>query len=113
MNADIKRQWIAALRSGEYQQTRGRLRNNGGYCCMGVLCDLHAKESGGLWTGSQEDGWAYRFEGVVLPSVVADWAGIAGLNPMVDGAALGYRNDNGGTFDEIADLIEAFIQDAS
>lgn len=31
--------WIAALRSGKYKQTRGRLQDGDGFCCLGVLCD--------------------------------------------------------------------------
>lgn len=34
----IKKQWLAALRSGKYQQTTNTLCDgNGGYCCLGVL----------------------------------------------------------------------------
>lgn len=32
--------WIAALRSGKYKQTTGRLQNVYGYCCLGVACEL-------------------------------------------------------------------------
>lgn len=45
MNPELKEKWIAALRSGEYKQTKGRLmrrwkKQNGegyNYCCLGVL----------------------------------------------------------------------------
>jgi hypothetical protein len=37
MNEQIKQRWIEALRSGEYEQTQGRLRDETGYCCLGVL----------------------------------------------------------------------------
>ena len=30
-------EWLNALRSGEYQKTRGVLHNKNGYCCLGVL----------------------------------------------------------------------------
>ncbi len=44
MNANIKKIWLKALRSGEYEQTTTRLcrpRSDGvGFCCLGVLCDL-------------------------------------------------------------------------
>jgi hypothetical protein len=48
MNPEIKAQWIAALRSGDYQQGRATLAKayaEGGkivtkYCCLGVLCDV-------------------------------------------------------------------------
>lgn len=44
MNKRIKKKWLKALRSGEYTQTRGVLHNDNGFCCLGVLCDIYAKE---------------------------------------------------------------------
>lgn len=50
MNAEVKTLWVTALRSGEYQQTTGKLRSQLSllqmadlvrYCCLGVLCDRH------------------------------------------------------------------------
>lgn len=51
MNADVKTKWLAALRSGEYQQIDGSLhKDQQGFCCLGVLCDLYHKETGrGAW----------------------------------------------------------------
>jgi hypothetical protein len=48
MNPEIKAQWIAALRSGDYQQGRATLAKAYAeegkivtkYCCLGVLCDV-------------------------------------------------------------------------
>lgn len=42
---------IAQLRSGNYVQGTGRLKtNDGGFCCLGVACDIYAKATGlGLW----------------------------------------------------------------
>jgi hypothetical protein len=40
MNQVIKEKWVAALRSGEYKQTKGYLRNKKGYCCLGVLTNF-------------------------------------------------------------------------
>ena len=41
MNADLKRKWLAALRSGKYQQAKAALHRQGdGFCCLGVLCDV-------------------------------------------------------------------------
>jgi len=36
-----REQWIKALESGRYKQTTGQLRNIDGYCCLGVLCNIH------------------------------------------------------------------------
>ncbi len=40
MDAERKRQWVEALRSGEYAQCRNALSRDGGYCCLGVLCNV-------------------------------------------------------------------------
>lgn len=37
---ELATRWIAALESGEYTQTHGRLKRGNSYCCLGVLCDL-------------------------------------------------------------------------
>ena len=33
-------QWCEALESGKYKQTRHRLQESKGYCCLGVACEL-------------------------------------------------------------------------
>ena len=39
MDPEIKANWLAALRSGEYTQAEGQLHDGGNkYCCLGVLC---------------------------------------------------------------------------
>ncbi len=41
MNKAAKKQWIAALRSGEYKQGFGAMhRDDGTFCPLGVLCDI-------------------------------------------------------------------------
>jgi hypothetical protein len=37
MDSKSKALWVAALRSGGYQQITGQLRDSDGYCCLGVL----------------------------------------------------------------------------
>jgi hypothetical protein len=38
MKAKLRNKWTTALRSGEYRQCRGALRDGkGGFCCLGVL----------------------------------------------------------------------------
>ena len=38
---DLRRRFLAALRSGKYPQSRDGLRNKEGYCCLGVACDVY------------------------------------------------------------------------
>ena len=39
---EFTKEWLTALRSGEYKQANGRLYNvqNGGYCCIGVAARI-------------------------------------------------------------------------
>lgn len=79
MKADIRTRWISALRSGEYQQGTGALRTDGGFCCLGVLCDIAAKDGFGRWAGDEDDG-AFIVndtrESGTLPKEVRQWAGL-------------------------------------
>ena len=112
MNAEVKKQWVEALRSGEYKQTQGHLRKDGQYCCLGVLCDLHAKATGGQW---EED--HYGNCSAWLPRTVCSWAGLslALVDSYVvvnrdDGCVtLATLNDNGKTFNDIAHVIEEYL----
>ena len=41
MDANLKAEWITALRSGTYRQGCGVLKNLAGeFCCLGVLCEI-------------------------------------------------------------------------
>lgn len=112
MNPEIKKQWIDALRSGTYAQGKGQLRNDNKFCCLGVLCDLHAKATSNTWHCDED----YLQGHSLLPNAVADWANISedarvhtGGNTCNIGTAgytLSSLNDNGSTFAEIADFIE-------
>ena len=56
MRKDVADMWVSALRSGEYAQTTQFLRKGGGFCCLGVLCDLHQRRTNaGEWK-DHEDG---------------------------------------------------------
>lgn len=117
MNQDIKARWVAALRSGEYAQTQMALKDSAGHCCLGVLCDLFAKEAGiKRWSA---DTLSDRVEGACLHHTgdgelpgarVVIWSG---LDPDIkvtingDCRPLFGHNDDGRTFAEIADAIEA------
>ena len=109
--------WIAALRSGEFKQGRGQLLTNyGGYCCLGVACEVYRRENGGEWIdkeiGSGETQKEFKGSAAVLPVEVEDWLGISSHNPMLFDSDNEYHsatdlNDSFGyTFDQIADAIE-------
>lgn len=114
MKSEIKAKWVTALRSGEYTQGRGQLRTNDNkFCCLGVLCDIHSRETETPWTETDHIlyDWSYRAEDLVLPEAVVKWAGLESGNPALVNGDCSQHNDGAGvcskSFSEIADLIEA------
>ena len=125
MKTEVKEKWIEALTSGEYSQTTDMLKNNeGGFCCLGVLCDLFIKSQdegrwslGNLFTFNEPDvesdlyttGWDTE-----LPAVVMEWAGLEDAHgrygirptPEVRGNSLARDNDSGDNFKVIAKTIK-------
>jgi hypothetical protein len=56
MNVVRVQMLIDALRSGEYQQTTGCLRDDHGFCCLGVGTDIAIKKGRiGEWKEAGED----------------------------------------------------------
>lgn len=114
MNQEVKEIWVKALRSGKYIQGKERLRNvTDNYCCLGVLCDLHREMTdSSIWTRSLSGDFLYGNDGAksstVLPGIVMNWAGLNDENPEITimGTTLAHMNDDGVSFEEIADIIE-------
>lgn len=122
MNPEIKARWVAALRSGEYKQTRSAMRRDGGHCCLAVLCAIHAAETGqDLWVLVDAAEGKFRYaddDNSYLPAIVMQWAGLRhceGASVVIDGARGTLAEHNDGmlresrrcrTFAEIADAIE-------
>lgn len=117
MNANIKKIWLKALRSGEYEQTTTRLcrpRSDGvGFCCLGVLCDLYTIETDlGEFEDHSSDvareSFMYRCDSgqravTYLPEEIADWSGL----DLDEQTVLAKKNDcKGFSFDQIADYVE-------
>ena len=111
MNKRIKKLWVAALRSGEYKQGRRRLRSNvNTFCCLGVLCNIHAQEHPKI-AAAQKDSEQYMGSYAQLPKAVVRWAGLE-TSPCTCVRIAGnlnflaVYNDNGVPFSQIADAIE-------
>ncbi len=115
MNPEIKQQWIAALKSGNYQQGKQALRNGDKYCCLGVLCDIYSKEKNIEWqeTISAVLPATHKIHESMgnLPDPVLEWANID-AHVATKGHDLTLRrrvnwNDNCGLdFEQIAQMIE-------
>jgi hypothetical protein len=127
MNPDVKAKWLAELRSGKFAQTRNKLKKPDGFCCLGVLCDIYAREHQLEWT--LDDGLTEYYqiydEVDALPEQVFKWAGLPDDNPEVSiplpeswrdedapedattTITLAELNDNlAWDFNQIADVIE-------
>lgn len=96
--------WLAALRSGEYKQGKNKLRTDGDFCCLGVLCDVAAKRGIGAWVPGTD-----RFLGpdgnvctMFAPNEIID-----ALGAYLEDTKLTFMNDSENkSFAEIADYIE-------
>lgn len=121
MRADVKRRWLEALRSGEYQQGHGWLRDGDRFCCLGVLCDLYIDEHpAARWKSGVFDTGRGSTHASELPGHVAEWAGLLSFDPKAGAHSLAAWNDGDSdgdgqwarrpkTFAEVADMIEEHI----
>ena len=111
MNNTIKKRWVAALRSGKYRQGTEALRSGNTFCCLGVLCDLHAKVTFVSWDYDPVSGmYSYLGETFLLPRSVCEWAGIDVQNPLALRAFLTTHNDvHARSYKQIARLINTHL----
>jgi hypothetical protein len=103
-------QWIAALRSGNYAQTTGRLHDIKGFCCLGVAAvefltdDVKVEHSHGMYYTRYEGETAEAPLYVIMALSLND---SCGASSEEDDEPLVRLNDDGKTFSEIADILEA------
>lgn len=101
MNKWVKRKWLKALRSGEYQQGTRRLVSisQETYCCLGVLaCEMVPEFI------RKKNSYEMAIDGN-YGTIPDDLATLWELTREEQGA-LTIKNDNGYSFREIADWIE-------
>jgi len=121
---NVKELWYDALigtndefNIGYRQNKTQNLRDSRGFNALGVLCDLHFRETGeGAWQKNELlHCWLYNNQQYVLPIEVACWAGIPEM-PLLDRflvpviikkvlTSIGAFNDNH-DFSYIAQVIE-------
>jgi hypothetical protein len=106
MNAEIKQQWVVALRSGQYKQGRGKLRRQtpegDRYCCLGVLCDLLAADKWTVYDGEEY----FAIDGfVAFPP--KELRARAGFDGKIENQLVMLNDAEGYGFHQIADWIEA------
>lgn len=95
LNPEFKERWVEALRSGKYKQTEGRLQKCGGYCCLGVAACLIDPNG---WDGNEFRGDSHVLDDATMGEI--------GLSPRAHDW-LTSMNDNGESFETIANYIEA------
>ena len=120
MNSQIKQKWVDALRSGKYTQGKYRLYSGSGFCCLGVLCDIYAKEVGDFtWVkkdpsktvdGDEWNYWYFDDQSEVLPECVSKWAELDENDPLITKnfvlTSLSSLNDKGVKFEDLSEDIE-------
>ena len=106
-----RKKWVKALRSGKYKQAEAVLRDDVGFCCLGVACDISQIGewcNDGYKAGDDRD---YSF----LPIDVRDWLGLnscsgAYFDSRGKSTSLIDKNDGNGkrrlSFKQIANIIE-------
>ena len=114
MNPEVKKKWVAALRSGDYKQGQGRLKSSENeYCCLGVLCDIYKNEVGGKWQEEFSRSTFIDIDGAksqCVPSpAIRNWAGIDTASPQIEDytTAIMANDSYEYDFNTIANLIEA------
>ena len=113
--------WIEALRSHTYIQTISCLHNRGGYCCLGVACDVAIKNGVALDFKEDFATGIYLYDDTydILPEKVRKYMGLATVSGLFEDQHEAYNIDSTSptslilcndeyylTFDQIADIIE-------
>jgi hypothetical protein len=116
MTPELKSKWLAALRSGKYEQGHGALNSNGKMCCLGVLCDVAGYE----WLPSGDGDYLCCDAGTY--SIENEQERLAlGLEDDIQEISYSMNDGRFGTkeeyrvysFAEIADFLEKNLKDGS
>lgn len=114
MKQEFAKEWVDALRSGNYTQGKNRLRLMGKpgqpdqFCCLGVLCDVvKDRVEGAEWTKKyDEESFMFDRSSAFLPISVYKLVGMRSVGGVIASTALFKMNDEGISFNDIADFIE-------
>lgn len=117
VNKENMRLFVAALRSGEYEQGRYRLTtiqaDSVQHCCLGVACEVALRHGVQMEIGvAPVPGHpgltkrVYNAQSLFLPLAVQQWLGVDNDNLMIHGESASTLNDDSHwTFSEIAEGI--------
>lgn len=115
MNATARDQWLKFLRSGEYTQDTKKLRTARGFCCLGVLCDVHSKATNTPWVETPTSA-EYLGSAIKLPEAIVEdyflrygkWSDFYHFQENLTS----FNDDAGWSFEEIANWIEVNTEPA-
>ena len=99
MNFTEREKWTEALRSDEYKQTTGHLRDSTGFCCLGVYLDVRDPIK---W---KNDGYYFYWDGK-CNSFPIDIEKEIDISSYDQGILIKMNDDQGKDFHEIAEYIE-------
>lgn len=104
MKDDIKQEWLNALRSGKYKQGYDVLVGPTQHCCLGVLCETQ---------GISKVDNVFQFEigeedepNIYIGSLPYSLLDKFGLTKDQQNHLIKMNDDDGRTFDQIADWID-------
>ncbi len=117
--AQVYKLWLAALRSGEYKRVKGQLRKTDtnsrivGYCCLGVLQDLAAKDGGNKLVLGDHNDRDYRTSCGEVDEIQSmpqqEILDFMGLDSNTTWDLIEMNDDKNRSFKEIANHIEKNI----
>lgn len=91
VNKEHIKLWVDALKSGNYEQSDGSLKNDRGYCCLGVACEVYIAAEDKLTTDARFENHTFfdastddKGETAMLPLSVMKWLGFESNDPCVD-----------------------------
>lgn len=109
LNKKLKKEWVKALRSGDYEQGKWNLcqefpsDEGPKFCCLGVLCDIAFE---GDWILNSEFRWEFHYKNTFACNLLKQgWVDEIGLD-VHQHTVLSVKNDHGESFEQIANYIE-------
>lgn len=107
MKKKIAMEWAEALESGLYKQGTGQLRKGDKFCCLAVLCNLHAIKHPEIASKeTYED--EYLKSGNFCPELVMNWSGLKdeeGYCETLQTSLTELNDCNKWSFNSIAEVI--------
>lgn len=98
--------WAAVLRSGAYPKTIRALKNEDGYCCLGVLCEINQIPF------KAEDGYMFPSGDILFAMPSSEWFEKTTGLPINYADRLAHINDAEETFAAVILEIESFLEKA-